>query len=236
VPGKILIKEGIIVQYGKSDLISCCSLAKNTKLWETRITESYNNILGEIKKDGVFQFIGCYKENLWFSLFSGNLMAFHANLGIRSYFIGFSESELPAFPFSVKIGDYLPYGELIQLDESKGELIGLRSKYFVHVDLNQSKLKREFVDIGKSMSYHDMESSYRNSYFPIDENYIYFCDDRRGKISIFDRCKCEVVWSYELEMERSGIAQILEMKYANDHWYVLDRNDTLHVFERTKIN
>ena len=68
--------------------------------------------------------------------------------------------------------------------------------------------------------------------FPFDQHHIYFCDDQQGKIGLFDRAKKEVVWSKELEMEHDGIAQILEVEYADNKWYVLDRNDTLHVFER----
>ena len=82
------------------------------------------------------------------------------------------------------------------------------------------------------MTAHKINSNYRNYSFPIDEQFIYFCDDRQGKIGVFDRDKKEVVWSYELDMERDGIAQILEMKYADNRWYVLDRSDTLHIFER----
>lgn len=189
------------------------------------------NVSTEIRR-----IIGVYNHILWVALNSGETIGINLNRGKLAYLIGFKESKLTSFPFEVKPGDYLPFGDKVQLDEDRGEILGLRDKYFIYSDLKQNQISREYIDVGHSMSLHNIESSYRNNVFPIDENYIYFCDDRRGKIGVFDRHKREVVWSYELEMERSGIAQILEMKYANDRWYILDRNDTLHVFERIKIN
>jgi len=82
------------------------------------------------------------------------------------------------------------------------------------------------------MKDHNINSSYRNYDFPAEGNYIYFCDDRQGMIGVFDRKKQEVVWNYELEMKKDGISQILDMRYVNNRWYVLDRNDTLHIFEK----
>jgi len=177
-------------------------------------------------------YIGLTGSILWIGFSSGRLLAIDIERGSKEHLIGFKESDLPQFPFEVKEGDYLPFGELMQLDEDKGEIIGLRDKYFIKVDLGQSKPRRKYIDVGQSMAAYKISSSYRNYSFPIDEQFIYFCDDRQGKIGVFDREKKEVVWSYKLDMERDGIAQILEMKYANNQWYVLDRNDTLHIFER----
>jgi hypothetical protein len=53
-----------------------------------------------------------------------------------------------------------------------------------------------------------------------------------AKIGIFDRNKKEVIWSRSLGIDKEGIAQILEMKMDGDKWYVLDRYNTLHVFEK----
>ncbi|HEY8402292.1 MAG TPA: hypothetical protein VIK89_13580 [Cytophagaceae bacterium] len=183
-------------------------------------------------EDKIQNYIGLIGNVLWIGLSSGRLLAIDVENGSLVYQLGFKESDFPNFPYEIKEGDYLPFGELMQLDEDKGEIIGLRDKYFMKVDLDQSEPRRKYIDVGQSMAAHKISSSYRNYSFPIDEQFIYFCDDRQGKIGVFDREKKEVIWSYELDMERDGIVQILEMKYANNRWYVLDRNDTLHIFER----
>lgn len=201
--------------------------------WKLSLSKSYLDNRKEYLKEEFRSVIGSYHDSLWLSLNSGRVIAISLDKGSLEHQIGFRESDLPQFPFEVKEGDYLPFGELMQLDEDKGEIIGLRDKYFMKVDLNQSEPRRKYIDVGQSMAAHKISSSYRNYSFPIDEQFIYFCDDRQGKIGVFDREKKEVIWSYELDMERDGIAQILEMKYANNRWYVLDRNDTLHIFERT---
>lgn len=184
-------------------------------------------------EDKIQNYIGLTGSILWIGLSSGRLLAIDIEKGSLEYQIGFKESNLPQFPFEVKEGDYLPYGEFMQLDEEQNEIFGLRDKYFMQIDLSKPEPKREYFDLGKSVGVHKISSSYRNYALPYDDEFIYFCDDRQGKIGVFDRDKKEVVWSYELDMERDGIAQILEMKYANNRWYVLDRNDTLHIFERT---
>jgi hypothetical protein len=120
----------------------------------------------------------------------------------------------------------------MQLDENKGEIIGLRDKYFFIIDLKELNPTRKYINVGGSMDAFNITSSYRNQTFPYDKQFIYFCDDRQGKIGVFDRDKKEVVWSYKLEMEKDGVAQILEMKYSNNRLYVLDRNNTLHIFEK----
>ncbi len=201
-------------------------------LWSFEDLSKYTAPDDEQLDDEVKNFLGIYNLEFWFGLSSGKLIGLNVEKGSEEHQIGFKESDLPQFPFEVKEGDYLPFGELMQLDEDKGEIIGLRDKYFIKVDLGQSKPRRKYIDVGQSMAAHKISSSYRNYSFPIDEQFIYFCDDRQGKIGVFDREKKEVVWSYKLDMERDGIAQILEMKYANNRWYVLDRNDTLHIFER----
>lgn len=186
------------------------------------------------KSEGKIQnYIGLTGGVLWIGLSSGRLLAINTTIGSLEHQVGFQESPLPEdFPYEIREGDYLPFGELMQLDVDKSEIIGLRNRYFMKVDLSKSVPRREYVDIGESMEAHQISSSYRNYTFPFDAQFVYFCDDRQGKIGVFDRNKKEVVWSYQLEMERDGIAQILEMKYADNRWYVLDRNDTLHIFER----
>lgn len=124
------------------------------------------------------------------------------------------------------------FGGAMQIDTNTGLLIGLWSKYYIEVNLNDASLPVKYTDLSESLESASISISYRSHTFPYDSKSIYFCDDRQGKIGIFDRDKKEVVWSYELDMERDGIAQILEMKCVDNRWYVLDRNDTLHVFER----
>ena len=184
--------------------------------------------------DEIQNYIGLYKNILWISLHSGKLISFNIDTGRLANQIGFAESDLTNFGYKVQDGDYIPFGGLMQLDEEREQIIGIRDKYFMKIDLTQSNPRRKYINVSNSMNDHSMLSSYRHQTFPFDENYIYFCDDRQGKIGVFDREKLEVVWSYELEMERDGIAQILDMKYANNRWYILDRNDTMHVFERVK--
>lgn len=201
-------------------------------IWKFHATGKYFDSRRMEQETVLKNIIGLYNGILWISLSSGELIGLDQSTGILKHNIGFKESLIPSFPYEIKEGDYLPFGDKIQLDNIKGEIIGLRGNHFSNVDLKQATPKREYFDISQSMKIHKIQADYRNPTFPIDEDFIYFCDDRQGKIGVFDRKRQEVVWSYELEIEKIGIAQILEMKYANNRWYVLDRNDTLHILER----
>lgn len=183
--------------------------------------------------DEIQNYIGLIENILWISLRSGRLLSFNIEIGSLEDLIDFKRNLFPYdFLYKVNEDDYLPFGELMQLDKSLREIIGLRDKYFMRINLTRTEPRREYISLEKSMNSYNIISSYRNQAFPYDQNYIYFCDDRKGKIGVFDREKLEVVWSYELEMKRNGIAQILDMKYANNRWYIQDRNNVLHVFEK----
>lgn len=231
--GTCVPELGISLNWGGATQgINAKAFNSNNILWSfddlSKYSNSYNDHLGEQVKN----FLGVYNLEFWFALSSGKLLGLNVERGSLKHQIGFKESDLQQLPFEVNEGDYLPFGELMQLDEVKGEIIGLRDKYFMKVDLSQPEPSRKYIDVGQSMAAHDISSSYRNYAFPTDEEFIYFCDDRQGKIGIFDRSEIEVLWSHKLDMEYDGIAQILEMKYSDNRWYVLDRNDTLHIFER----
>ncbi|WP_353485403.1 hypothetical protein [Haliscomenobacter sp.] len=218
-----------------SEVISAYHYPDLRDLWTYAPKGFYYNMLKHTLVEEVRFILGIRNSFLWVSLSSGNIVGLDVLSGVYCKNIGHNEVSKDIFPY-LKEGDSVPHGDKMQLDVTSGELITLRNKYYIYANLNDLEPWLDYIDVSDSMGKHQLESSYRNNVFPIDENYIYFCDDRRGKIGVFDRHKREVVWSYELEMERSGIAQILEMKYANDRWYILDRNDTLHVFERIKIN
>lgn len=232
----IAVNDDIFVntKYLNDQVIVGYNLQSFEELWEVNISHyaQFTDIRQEHQEGLITHILGVCRGVLWFGLSSGKLLGLKIKTGDLEDQIGFKESDLSQFPYEVKEGDYLPFGELVQLDEEKEQIIGLRDKYFMRVKLSTPGPVREYINVGESMDAHKISSSYRNYSFPCDDQFIYFCDDRQGKIGVFDRVKQEVVWSYELEMERVGIAQILEMKYSNGRWYVLDRNHTLHIFKR----
>ena len=209
------------------------SLTDGEFLWRFNDFEKFEDLRQEEHDGAMRELLGCTKNSIWLSTNSGALIELDLKTGLSLTTIGFAETELPQFPFIVSEGDHIPYGELMQLDQQKEEIFGLRDHYFFHVDLTAKDLRRQYFNIGTSMNAYGINAKYRNTEYPYDESYIYFCDDRQGKIGVFDRKRKEVVWSTQLDIEQEGIAQILEMKFANNRWYVLDRHNTLHIFEKT---
>ncbi len=201
-------------------------------IWNYNITGEYFDLRKEEHKTNLVNIIGTYNDKLLLGLSSGEIEEINIGTGSLIKRLSSNGIDSSGFPFQIIKGDYIPFGELMQLDENKGEIIGLRDKYFFSIDLKELNPTRKYINVGKSMDAFNITSSYRNHTFPCDKQFIYFCDDRQGKIGVFDRDKKEVVCSYELEMQKDGIAQILEMKYSNNRLYVLDRNNNLHIFEK----
>jgi len=217
---------------GDLSSIDAVSLTSGELIWSFNDFKKYKDLMGGQIDVQVKNLLGSHNMNLWFGLSSGSVIALDSKTGDLVYELDDKNSNISETPLKVLSGEYLPFGELMQLDEGRDEIIGLRDNYFMRVDLNQPKLERVYINVTSTMEAHKIASSYRNTTFPSDEKYIFFCDDRQGKIGVFDREKLEVIWSYEVEIEKKGIAQILEMKYKDNRWYVLDRNDVLHIFER----
>jgi hypothetical protein len=178
-------------------------------------------------KEKIQHYIGIIDNTLWIALSSGRLFAIDLSSGTIKDVIDASKVNT-----ETKDDSYIPYGEFMQLDKESNEMIGLRGSYFMKIDLSSTPLKRQYIDVSASFAQHKLSASFRNFTFPIDKKHIYFCDDRSGKVAVFDRDVQKVIWSTALDIENEGIAKIIEMKVSNNIWCILDRNNTLHLLER----
>lgn len=192
--------------------------------WSFSVSGKYVDIRGDEKQTIYMGTLGLHNGVLWVWLSSGELIGLDKRTGELVKKIGLETTNNE---------QEFKFGGAMQIDTDTSSLIGLWGKYYIEVNLNDSSLSFKYTDLSESLESKSMSINHRGNSFPFDAESIYFYDnDYLGKIGVFDRDKKEVVWSYELDMKRDGIAQILEMKYANNRWYVLDRNDTLHIFER----
>lgn len=193
------------------------------ELWSFSVSGKHTDIRGDGHSTTYMGTLGTYNGILWVWLSSGGLIGLDEKTGefVKNIRLETSNDN-----------QEFKFGGAMQIDANTASLIGLWSKYYIEVNLNDPSLPIKYTDLTESLECASISVSYRSHAFPYDAQFVYFCDDRQGKIGVFGREKKEVIWSYELDMKRDGIAQILEMKYANNRWYVLDRNDTLHIFER----
>jgi hypothetical protein len=233
-----LINKELLVstQYLNDQIIQAFTPGNLSEWWSTNIASyaKFKDIRKESQEGLITHILGLYNQTLWIGLSSGKLIGLDYTDGTKKFSIGFEESVLPkTLANQVTNQDYIPFGELMQLDSRNGEIIGLRDGYFMKADLGMPSPKREYISVTESMAAHEISSSFRSYSFPFDENFIYFCDDRRGKIGLFDREKEETIWSTALNIPDDGIAKLTEMKVSNNVWCILDRNGVLHIFERT---
>jgi outer membrane protein assembly factor BamB len=192
-------------------------------LWEYNPKGEFCNYTGEKENIEIYRILGIFNNILWVVLTSGQLVGLNADTGkVEAH-----DDDMGSQNHGVKL---IP--PFTQLDDRCGVIMGLMDTGFARLNLNsQNKLIKEYFDLSATMHQHQIEAGMQYNY-PVDKQHIYFSGNMNGKIGILDRAKLEVVWSYELDMKKEGISQIREMKVAGNRWYVQDRHNTLHVFER----
>jgi hypothetical protein len=213
-----------------SNRITCSTVLNNFLLSiEKGELVNYNLLTGDIlwkiqvENLQIQYFLGIYNNILWIILSSEELTGINIESG---------NIEFNGINMVIKSGGITSIPRSIQLDIQCGEITGFSNTFFTRINLNNNiNPVKEDYDLSTTMFKNQIEASFIGD-FPMDRQYIYFCDDRRGKIGILDRAKLEVVRSYELDMKKGGISQIREMKVAGNRWYVQDRHNTLHIFER----
>ncbi|MEL7145205.1 MAG: hypothetical protein AAFO69_02465 [Bacteroidota bacterium] len=198
---------------------------QNEVVWEFKIEGYYHNALRDKRLVEFSSLTGLHDNVLWIVLTSGKILGLSNETGLQRY-------TLESFPISDSDTTHqkpVALGRSMQIDINTGLMFGIHNKHYVELDLKQNDLHSICTTLPKST----LDANIVGSKFPFDDDYIYFCDDRQGKIAVFDRHWKEVVWSHQLDIKQEGIAQILEMKYQDHKWYILDRHQTLHIFERT---
>ena len=203
--------------------------------FDIRPYANYTSFLNKSKSGIIDHFIGVYNDILWVAISSGKLLGIDISNGNLKHEIGVNEI-LQKEELNLLENSPIPWGAKMQLDQTSGEIIGLRGHYFMRIDLKAKKLTKEYFDISQTLDKHKIEASYSRTSFPIDNRYLYFCDDQSGKIGIFDRDKRKVVWSHQMDTFNQGITQIIDMKYQEDKWFILDRHNRLHIFQKSTSN
>jgi hypothetical protein len=229
--GRLSIYKNILFnsQYLNDHVLNAYSLETGDHLWSFN-TAPYAKWMesGAAKEGMIVGIIGVYDNTIWLALSSGSIIGLDIFDGQLKTTIGAAETEFPSH-IQPEEGGRIPWGDYVQLDQDKGQLLGLGGKYFITIDLKNPI--RKYIDVSKTMDAHSLQANYNQYTFPMDSDHIYFCDSQQGKIGIFDKTQAKVVWSHTLDIDKSGIAQIMNMKYVNNLWLILDRNNVLHVFD-----
>jgi len=195
------------------------------KVWEYTFNEIMIDQRGKEQAVQINQIIGSIDSLLWISKTSGEIIALHKSTGHLKYKIDKSKTSLETNNIASSFR-----GHTMQFSKNKDKLIGLRRTNYFEIDLTKDTIKRQVFDFSRVFEKANIESQFRDLEFPISDKNIFFCDDSKGKIGLFDYVNRELVCTYQFETDNEVISQINKLDFHNDKYYVLTRNNELYEF------
>ena len=190
----------------------------------------------------VEQFVGIYNNILWVYIERGGFIGLdiqtgelkHRILGIlKGNLLGKVDSYVDSEEF------YIFYRAKFILDDKKGIIIGLIADRFFEIDLNKEKATPMLYGMWDKMEKMNLKKYGVNGNTSLQGDLLYFYNDKELQFGILDINTKEIIYISEpiAVVERDDcFTQLKDLKVSENKVYILDSNDTLHIFEREKSN
>ena len=200
-------------------------------LWEFPLSSlgKWKNSWDEERDFEVYKLIGIYNNILWAFIEIGGFIGLDIKTGELKYRI--SEYHMGKESKLFFRSDYY-------LDNERGKIFGL-AHIFIEIDLNQAPpfvtqygLQEEFE------KYNIKKANDTAEDFVVQDNLLYFYLAEQLRFGILDINTKEIIYVSEpiAVVERDdSFTQLKDLKVSENKVYILDSNDTLHIFEREKF-
>ena len=197
-------------------------------LWEFPLSSlgKWKNSWDEERDFEVYKLIGIYNNIFWAFIEIGGFIGLDIKTGELKYRI--SEYHMGKESKLFFRSDYY-------LDNERGKIFGL-AHIFIEIDLNQDLpfvtqygLQEEFE------KYNIKKANDTAEDFVVQDNLLYFYLAEQLKFSILDINTKEIIYISEpiAVVERDdSFTRLRDLKVSENKVYILDSNDTLHIFER----
>lgn len=220
-----------------------CLTNKTQPLWHYNLPEkvyNFKNNLGEEIAAEILRIIGVYEGVLWVVLNSGHLIGLSETTGelvaelSDIQFINFkpTQSELISHYINEK-QNINEFGKYLQLDAEKGVLFGLYSKFYYEIDLNATPKNLQIYDISDTCDEFQITPKMPGYEKAWEGDEIFFgqIDTQANTVGIFNRKQKEITWAARVGQVVDWRPIVQKIDYAAGRLYVLDGENTLHVFE-----
>ena len=186
----------------------------------------------------VEQFVGIYNNILWVYIERGGFIGLdiqtgelkHRILGIpKGNLLGKVDSYVDSEEF------YIFYRAKFILDDKKGIIIGLIADRFFEIDLNKEKITPMLYGMWDKMEKMNLKKYGVNGNTSLQGDLLYFYNDKELQFGILDINTKEIIYVSEpiAVVERDDcFTQLKDLKVSENKVYILDSNNTLHIFER----
>jgi len=210
------------------DIILGYHIFPTNLLWEFSLASlgKWKNSWDEERFFEVYKLIGIYNNILWAFIEIGGFIGLDIKTGELKYRI--SEYHMGKESKLFFRSDYY-------LDNERGKIFGL-AHIFIEIDLNQAPpfvtqygLQEEFE------KYNIKKANDTAEDFVVQDNLLYFYLAEQLKFGILDINTKEIIYISEpiAVVERDDcFTQLKDLKVSENKVYILDSNNTLHIFER----
>jgi len=215
--------------------------ALNTEkiLWQYTIPSGIYDWIdgsGRTYQGEIDRIIGVYNKVIWISLNSGRLLG----LSIKNSALIYNISQPNQYTVGYVLTEenkYLWYGRYLQLDINKGVLFGLNSNFYFEIELNNIN-NFTLYDISESCKYWNIKANMAVLEWAWYDDEIFFGENltKGNTVGIFNKKKKEIIWADKIGRAGNNGVTIQKIDYSEGRLYVLDGENTLHIFEREKEN
>ena len=228
--GRSIINKYIFRDFKKK--IACRKIDSDSILWEFPLASlgKWKNSWDEERFFEVYKLIGIYNNIFWAFIEIGGFIGLDIKTGELKYRI--SEYHMGKESKLFFRSDYY-------LDNERGKIFGL-AHIFIEIDLNQDPpfvtqygLQEEFE------KYNIKKANDTAEDFVVQDNLLYFYLAEQLRFGVLDINTKEIIYISEpiAVVERDDcFTQLKDLKVSENKVYILDSNDTLHIFEREKLN
>ncbi len=168
----------------------------------------------------ILKILGIHKKEIFIYLNNGHILVLNLETGKKTAVIANDKNINQGF-FSGS------FSSNIQFDAINNKLVQLFRKTYTELDLDSKKVTQYEISDLKQLN---LENT---SNFVFDDEFIYFTDKNEKKLGKLNRENLKIQWTYSFNktLQNSNVYG-RTLKIKGNYFYVLDNNQTLHIFEK----
>ncbi|WP_297890944.1 hypothetical protein [uncultured Capnocytophaga sp.] len=213
--------------------IRAFSIQEKEHLWEFSLASfgKYKNSWDEERYFRVYKLIGIHNNIFWAFIELGGFIGLDIETGELKYHIPEYHQAVEKTITKIKgfyRSDYL-------LDSGKGKILGMAMDVFIEIDLNQELPFATQYGLQEEFEKYNIEGKDTSTQYIVQDDLLYFYLSNQLRFGVLDINTKEIVYISEpitVGERDDRFTQLKDLKVSENKVYILDSNNTLHIFER----
>lgn len=210
-----------------TNILFCINSQNGEVTWsyDTKYFNSWQDYDGSDIPTQVQKILGVYDDRLFISLTSGKILVLDVLTGEQVALLTNDKNKDQGY-FNGH------FSKALELDEKSSMLIQLFNDRYTTLNLKTYEVTESIIQEMSDQKLYNMDN------FVFDDEYIYFAEKYNKKIGAFNRSTLKLDWLTSLHQENLNNIQDepygRQLKLHDNRLYVLDIQNTLHIFEKYK--